>query len=118
MGPKKQVEKWRKPDPDWVKFNLDGSLITRQNGGGIGGFLRDGNGGWLWGFSPPTTSMSVTTTAIKMGLEEAWEHCYPRIDVETDSQVVLSLLSDSTSIPQDPMLASLVLYYKRLLHLP
>ena len=46
----KQV-RWEKPDPGWVKLNIDGSLSGSIGTAAGGGLIRDEFGNWVIGFS-------------------------------------------------------------------
>ncbi|XP_062028992.1 uncharacterized protein LOC133744998 [Rosa rugosa] len=70
---KMQKKPW-KPDPEkrW-KLNVDGSFLPNQMKGGLGGVLRDGDGGFKAAFTQPVqhvdSAKQVELLAIKEGLQ-------------------------------------------------
>ncbi|CAN0857472.1 hypothetical protein LINGRAHAP2_LOCUS6758 [Linum grandiflorum] len=40
---------WQKPQPGWIKINVDGSRNEGLNSAAFGGVLRDKDGGWIVG---------------------------------------------------------------------
>ncbi|CAN0919324.1 Putative ribonuclease H protein At1g65750 [Linum grandiflorum] len=68
---------WQKPQPGWIKINVDGSSNEGLNSAAFGGVLRDEDGGWIAGFCQKTGIKEVfllELLAIRNGLSlaRAW----------------------------------------------
>lgn len=108
---KTQRECWKKSNVGWMKLNTDGSIITSQIRGGIGGVLRYDTGEWIWGFSLPIQSASVIESklrAIKEGLNEAWERRYQKIEAESDFLEAVQMILGNDGVVPDSVLLPLV----------
>ncbi|KAL6555875.1 hypothetical protein OROHE_007149 [Orobanche hederae] len=94
--------KWSLPPLGWFKLNIDGSIQTHRNLGGIGGLLRDDRGDWMWGFcrkiSMPTVD-EIELKALLHGLNYAWERRIPQLEVELDSKNVFDLINGTMDCP-------------------
>ncbi|CAL2237692.1 unnamed protein product [Prunus armeniaca] len=81
------------------KINTDGSRNSDSRFIGAGGLLRDNYGAWIKGFSVNLgvgSVLEVELWGIFWGLHLAWEAGFRFVEVESDSSVVVALLSSST----------------------
>ena len=84
---------WLKPSPEEIKVNTDGS----RNILAIAAFiLTHDQGAWLGGIAGKLGMASVLNAelhGIKYGLIQAWNREFRRVWCETDSQLVVSLIT-------------------------
>ncbi|KAJ1443874.1 Ribonuclease H domain [Sesbania bispinosa] len=87
---------WDSPLAGTFKLNIDGSFVSSTRLMGVGGVLRDSNGGWQWGFSGNYgygCSIHAELLALHIGLDFAWEQGHKNLIVETYSLEVLHLVT-------------------------
>ena len=85
------------PPPPYLKLNTNGSALGNPGLVGAGGVLRDHRGRWISGFSfrgGLATNNMAELAAVRQGLEMAWNMGYKFLQLELDSKVVLSLLTN------------------------
>ena len=85
------------PPFPYIKLNTDGSAIGNPGPAGAGGVLRDHRGQWITGFSLRggfASNNMAKLTAVRQGLEIAWNKGYRLLHLELDSKVVLSWLTN------------------------
>ena len=76
---------------------LDGSALGNPGLAGAGGVLRDHSGRWVSGFSLHiglATNNLAELAAVRQGLEMAWNKGIKHLQLELDSKVVLTWLTD------------------------
>ncbi|OIT40400.1 hypothetical protein A4A49_62754, partial [Nicotiana attenuata] len=87
--------KWILPPSPNYKLNIDGSYDPLTHNGGIGGVIRNHEGQWILGYSKPlhhTTVLQAELLALLHGLQLAIAHRLLPLTVESDSQVLMTLL--------------------------
>ena len=92
--------KWSKPEPKFVKLNVDASFHMDEGAGAIAAVLRDSNGNFLAAqcrFIPYAADV-VTTEAMAMrdGLIFANSLGFPRVEAESDSLMVIDYCTGQT----------------------
>lgn len=95
-----QICRWRCPASGSVKLNSDGSLSTQ--GGGLGGILRNDQGVVLAYYHQPSKEkniMAIEAEAILLGIQIALKLNFPRIWIESDSQIVVDSLLGKHATP-------------------
>ena len=101
------IIRWKaSPDP-YIKLNIDGSAIDNPRIAGAGGILRDHSGGWIFGFSLNlglTSNNMAKLAAVRQDLSMALNMRFKFIQLELDSSVVLSWLTNkNASYPTNMM---------------
>ena len=92
-----QLIRWYAPLFPYLKLNTDGSALGNPRLAGARGVLRDHRGRWISGFSLRgglATNNMVELAAVRQGLEMAWNMGYKFLQLELDSKVVLSWLTN------------------------
>ena len=56
--------KWSKPQPEWVKLNMDGFVFGDPKKAGGGGVIRNNEGDWVAGFVKKFGNVSSITTEL------------------------------------------------------
>ncbi|KAF7814031.1 cytochrome P450 71A1-like [Senna tora] len=87
---------WSKPKQGMIKLNTDGSSFGNPGMAGYGGIFRNEDGGWLCGYSGfigIRTSMFAELTAIKHGLNLAINKGFLKLEVDSDCQEAVNLIS-------------------------
>lgn len=88
---------WLPPPSLWLKCNIDSSVRGEDNSAGCGGVCRDSMGNWVFGFSRNMGSSNVLWAelwAIYTMINLAWDRGVRRIMVESDSKVVVQLVTE------------------------
>ena len=94
-----QFIRWHASPNPYVTLNTNGSALSNLGVVGAGGMLRDHLGYWIAGFS---LHLSIATNniaeleAVRQGLEMAWQLGFKFIQLEIDSNVVRTWLTDTT----------------------
>ena len=89
--------KWQPPPEGWVILNTDGAAKGNPGRAGAGGVLRGDRGEWILGFSEflgHCSSMKAELRAISRGLQLAAGAGFRKIWVQTDSRVVVGMLTN------------------------
>ncbi|KAK2655069.1 hypothetical protein Ddye_008121 [Dipteronia dyeriana] len=84
---------WSPPSPDWVKLNVDGSMMPESEAIFVGGVVRGHRKSWMVGFS-----LNKSMGSILKGLKLVWKAGYRKIIVESGSQVVVAILNQNASL--------------------
>ncbi|KAK1311614.1 hypothetical protein QJS10_CPA07g00001 [Acorus calamus] len=94
---------WSKPDPPWVKLNVDGASHGNPGPSGAGGVFRDHQATFLLGFSC-NTSHNTNTFAEFYGLFRGisiWFETHPHFQgsiwIESDSTLVVNTIKGLVS---------------------
>ena len=94
-----QLIHWKAPPHPYLKLNFDGSALDNPGLVGAGGVLRDHQAGrWIIGFSLHvglTTNNMAELAAVRQGLAMAWNMGLKFLQLELDSKVVLTWLTNS-----------------------
>lgn len=88
--------KWKPPNPQILKPNIDRLAKVNQGTRGIGGVFRNVHGDWVIGFIKHlirTSSLEVEMLALWLGLQLAIKRGFLRLEIETDSQMVITLVN-------------------------
>ncbi|KAK0586151.1 hypothetical protein LWI29_001876 [Acer saccharum] len=90
---------WSPPDLDWVKLNVDGSLNPESGMISAGGIVRNHLKNWIGGFALNRGTGSILEAelwGIFEGLQFLWKAGFKKVVVESDSQIAVGLLTNST----------------------
>ncbi|XP_058071137.1 uncharacterized protein LOC131220191 [Magnolia sinica] len=96
------IIKWSRLASGWVKLNVDGSSKGNPGLSGGGGICRGDNGYFIFAFSSgygTGTNNRVEMRAIFNGLTLCLEKGLDRIEIESDSKLVIDLLSGKPHTP-------------------
>ena len=92
-----QLIHWKAPPHPYLKLNFDGSALDNPGLVGAGGVLRDHQGRWISRFSARvglvTNNMAELAT-VRQGLAMAWNAGVKLLQLELDSRVVLTWLTN------------------------
>ena len=99
--------RWHASLNPYIKINTDGSSLGNPSIVGVGGILRDHLGQWIFGFSLHVglaTNNMVELATVRQGLAMAWTMGFKYIQLELDSKVVLTWLTNhNVSYPTNMM---------------
>ncbi|CAN1188458.1 Putative ribonuclease H protein At1g65750, partial [Linum perenne] len=110
---------WRAATGPNATLNMDGSVIRPMGEAAAGGALRNDCGRVLDAFAANLGSCSITRSeisAIVLGHERAWNVGVRNVEIQTDSQTAIRMLSMDTN--HDHQHATIMGKYKRLLNRP
>ena len=85
------------PPYPYLKLNTDGSALDNPGLARARGVLRDHQGWWIAGFSAQVglaTNNMAELTAVRQGLAIAWNTGMKLLQLELDSKVVLTWLTN------------------------
>nr|GLL40618.1 uncharacterized protein LOC109164833 [Ipomoea trifida] len=89
--------KWTKPEPGWLKINVDAALDVRKGGMGLGWVIRDANGIFKAARAVPVTGVCSPTEAETMAIREllSWlkDQSPSQVLIETDALKVVQGLN-------------------------
>ncbi|CAN0892042.1 Putative ribonuclease H protein At1g65750 [Linum grandiflorum] len=108
---------WFSPQDAEIIVNTYGSVIQPNGAASDGGILRDPNGITQATFAANMGICTITRVEIRAaiyGLQLAWELGYRKVNLQLDSQVVVSYLNQSDI--SDPQHRSCILELKQLLN--
>ncbi|VAI47995.1 hypothetical protein VPH35_105401 [Triticum aestivum] len=92
--------KWRKPDPRFIKLNVDAAFFAHEGIGATAAILRDNRGNFIAAHCKfiAIAADAITTKAMAMrdGLLFANSLGFSRIEVESDSLQVINFCSGQT----------------------
>ncbi|XP_021848876.2 uncharacterized protein [Spinacia oleracea] len=86
---------WKPPAPSFLKLNIDGSWKEKDEAGG-GGVFRSETGNWYIGFASKynaITPLAAELYALREGLQMAVEYGVQKLEVETDAELLIKLLT-------------------------
>ena len=103
----RQIIRWHAPPNPNIKLNTNGSSLGNPSIASVGGILRDHLGRWIADFSLhlglAKNNMAELAT-VPQGLAMAWNLDFNFIQLEHDSKVVLTwLTNDNASYPTNMM---------------
>ncbi|KAF7842172.1 putative non-LTR retroelement reverse transcriptase [Senna tora] len=90
------IVKWKHPETDWVKVNVDGACKIGYDRAACGGVIRDSEGRFIAGFAKNLGScdaLAAELWGVRMGLELALEMGLKKVVIETDSACAHQLVS-------------------------
>ena len=93
--------KWSKPQPGWVKLNIDGSVIGDPKKAGGGGIFRNSEGDWVVRFVKKFGNVSSNTAelwALKEGLLIAKHLGIDNLCVDLDGTFFVYLIINPTGV--------------------
>ncbi|KAF7815550.1 cysteine desulfurase mitochondrial-like [Senna tora] len=107
VNQKDELERWKRPDGEAVKLNVDAGMLP-TNGGILSGVLRDGGGVCIGAFTEKHThysnSMMLEAEAIRRGMEVAILAGVRDITVEGDAKLVYEFLCSEDNHTVSPLL--------------
>lgn len=86
---------WQFPNPLWVKYNIDGSLLSAEGVASCGGRFRHSQGWWIFGFSCRLGRCSILMAdlwGIEFPLQLAWANGIRHLLIESDSAMVIQII--------------------------
>ncbi|KAL0921308.1 hypothetical protein M5K25_008367 [Dendrobium thyrsiflorum] len=88
--------KWHPPPPDWIKINVDASLLQSYRGG-IGGVFCDSKGRFLFAFGHScihwdASSLELMAVQVLSGMLKDWMFKYKGAIIEGDNSNVIKFL--------------------------
>ena len=99
--------RWHVSSYPFITLNIDGSALGNLGIAGAGGILRDHLGQWISGFSlyvGLAMNNMAELVAVRQGLAMAWNMSFKYIQLELDSKVVQTWLTNpNTSYPTNMM---------------
>lgn len=103
---------WSFPPYQRVKGNIDGSVKQGSGAVACGGAFREDSGRWLVGFAKNLGMSNVLMAelwGILTALQIAWRERFPKVWIESDSSVAITLLSRScpASHPYSSIISSI-----------
>lgn len=95
----KVLNHWEKPNPGWMKLNVDGSFDARYGSGGIGAVLRNSAGSLIFcgNMSRCGGALEAELLACREGIIMALQWTLLPFIVETDSLELLKLVGAGSS---------------------
>ena len=109
--------RWRKPPPEWLEVNIDGSMSEDHGTSRDRGLIRDEQGAWKGGFEITLRCSSIEEAeawALLFGLWLAWYLGFGKIIVEVDSLPVFNWVKGLKEI--DNSLSNVIQECKTWLH--
>ncbi|KAK8508949.1 hypothetical protein V6N11_035557 [Hibiscus sabdariffa] len=102
---KTTLVKWLPVSSEWLKFNVDGTMMSDGKAGGIEGSLRNADGVQLLSFSRPIgtgspvlVELSAVEFAVDMFLKSPWAVTCKLI-VESDCSNVVCWILNPSKVP-------------------
>lgn len=99
----RQRVKWEPPPQNWVKCNTDGTWTAEANTCGVGWVLRNEEGKVLWlgsrALPKIKTVLETELEALRWAVLSISNFNYKRVAFESDSQQVVSLMTEGTLLP-------------------
>lgn len=92
--------KWKTPDEDWMKVNIDGTVCKVLGIAMTGGLIRDKDGIWQTGFIRKISNCSdlmAEPWAMIDGLQIVWNFGFKKVILEMDSKEALQVLQRTNS---------------------
>ena len=88
--------RWEKPDPGWVKCNVDVAFVTGSGKTSVGLCFRDSNGQFMAGMTQWQQLVSSTIEgeawALLLAMQEARHKGFDRVQFESDSKVLVDAI--------------------------
>ncbi|KAK2358234.1 hypothetical protein QL285_095437 [Trifolium repens] len=88
--------RWEKPDPGWVKCNVDVAFVTGSGKTSVGLCFRDSNGQFMAGMTQWQQIISSTIEgevwALLLAMQEARHKGLDRVQFESDSKVLVDAI--------------------------
>ncbi|KAJ1425768.1 Ribonuclease H-like superfamily [Sesbania bispinosa] len=100
MTPFTAPVRWLPPRDGWVKWNVDGSVVGRQQQAASGCVLRDSSGRWLYGLVRNIGSSTVSCAelwAMKDATQASLLKGHQFVCFESDSTNVISFVRDGVN---------------------
>ncbi|CAN1142382.1 Putative ribonuclease H protein At1g65750 [Linum perenne] len=92
---------WEPGPADWITVNSDGSFDARSGRATAGGLARYPDGRCIFAFTANLGNCSITRAEMRgavEGLTRAWNAGFRRVLLQLDSQVSISLLTDTENL--------------------
>ena len=95
--------RWVPPSYPWFKINTDAALFNDLRTVGIGAIIRDQEGAVIAALSqhmhPPLGPLEAEAKSLDVAVSFAWDIGIRDVIFETDSNIVFTILSGSTTPP-------------------
>ncbi|CAN1165414.1 Putative ribonuclease H protein At1g65750 [Linum perenne] len=92
---------WKPGPEDWITLNTDGAVNQASRRATAGGLLRNEAGYCLMAFSANLGICSITRAEMRgaiIGLKIVWDLGFRRVEVQLDSAIAISLLSEEGNV--------------------
>ncbi|CAN7051892.1 unnamed protein product, partial [Brassica rapa subsp. trilocularis] len=90
-------KKWRRPEIDWIKCNVDGSFVNDENPSTMRWILRDSNGVYRGAGQAigrrVKNNLESELQALIVAMQYCWSKAYKRVMFESDCQKMIKLLN-------------------------
>jgi ribonuclease HI len=89
---------WKRPQEGWIKLNSDGACKDMGVIAGCGGLFRDSDGRWIKGYTKKIgacDALHAEMWGLYLGLDMAWREHYSHLIVESDSKILIDMISDN-----------------------
>ena len=90
-------KKWRGPDHDWIKCNVDGSFVNADNPSTMGWILRDSNGVYRGAGQASgrrvKNAFESELQALIVAMQHCWSKRYKKVVFESDCQKMVNFLN-------------------------
>ena len=86
------------PPEGWIKLNSDGACKGSGEYSGCGGLFRDSDGRWIKGYTRKIgvcDALHAEMWDMYLGLEMAWREHIPQLIVESDSKILIDLVTEN-----------------------
>ncbi|MBA0735766.1 hypothetical protein Gogos_019581 [Gossypium gossypioides] len=83
---------WQRPEPGWIKININGSVSMSNTKAAIGGVVRYSSGVWLVGCEMVTgvsDIFQIEARAIVEGLKLVWSKGFKQVEVDCDNAMLI-----------------------------
>ncbi|MFQ6658604.1 hypothetical protein Gotur_027796, partial [Gossypium turneri] len=91
----KTEQGWQRPEPRWIKINVDGSVSISNIKVEIEGAVKDLSGVWLVGFKMVTRvsdAFQIEARAIIKGLKLVWPKGFKQAKVYCDNAMLIDTI--------------------------
>nr|ABD32321.2 Ribonuclease H [Medicago truncatula] len=89
---------WKRPREGLIKLNSDGACKDMGVIAGCGGLFRDLDGRWIKGYTKKIgacDALHAEMWGLYLGLDMAWREHYSHLIVESDSKILIDMISDN-----------------------
>ncbi|MCH88942.1 ribonuclease H protein [Trifolium medium] len=89
---------WKKTPEGWIKLNCDGACKGGGESSGCGGLFRNSDGRWMKGYIKKIgvcDAFHAELWGMYLGLDMAWKERIPQLIVESDSKVLIDMITDN-----------------------
>ncbi|MBA0613565.1 hypothetical protein Godav_013970, partial [Gossypium davidsonii] len=97
----KTKQGWQRPEPRWIKINVDGSVSISNTKVEIERAVRDLSGVWLVGFKMVTRvsdAFQIEARAIIKGLKLVWPKGFKQAEVNCDNAMLIDTIPNDWQV--------------------